>query len=648
MRTSRLAMLMFAVLCCLLMSQRAQAQNAYGYASIVFDESTNTVTGYASTDVDYDTAYYYDAEVQAQIQDENGNILASGTAAGNPSAFTVLDVFQALLCIRFSIISYVIATPRFLGCNGGYYDYWGFSDFWWGDWWDYGGFFGSRENRCIFNRLIFIATIIADVINCLPAEVRCTVSSTRLLPSGLRAIETNFLLNNIPGVIPGVTNRSDMTISCRATDQFNQPQSGLLIRFGFGNNVRADNGDGGHRLHSRRGVAVARPKGTLSRTSMRTNNDGVATSVYTAPVFGGSTEVVMSAEGTNGSSSADIFSVVPGLEALPPPVGNAGYILTGSSENGNTYHPNGHYGTPQANTSLQNIGIAYRNRFFPETEHPNGVPIESVLKFNDQSLVLGGKFDITPDFNVLPAPSYQAAGSHDEHRVGINCDVSTTTVPNNNVVIDGVTRNRRRVVEEIFASNGSTRTLREFRFSHWHLRFEYGTTANTSGATSVASGQLPAVGSAPANGTPPTMPGTIQAEMYDNSGEDGTPGSFVPGGGGEPGIIVYNYPQVLPINLNDGNNYVPTAGSQWMNYTVNVASSGSYTFEARVASPSSWNTFHIEVDGVNVTGSLSIPNTGSEVLTSPSVLTMSGSKPGSASSVSSSKARERVRATSIT
>lgn len=57
--------------------------------------------------------------------------------------------------------------------------------------------------------------------------------------------------------------------------------------------------------------------------------------------------------------------------------------------------------------------------------------------------------------------------------------------------------------------------------------------------------------------------------------------------------IIYNYPQVMPIAGNEEQSYVPTSGGQWMNYTVKVASNGSYTFEARVASPFSSNTFHI-------------------------------------------------------
>jgi hypothetical protein len=44
-------------------------------------------------------------------------------------ATVFLDVINALSCIRFTIISYVIVSPRFdfLGC-GGRYDIFGFSD----------------------------------------------------------------------------------------------------------------------------------------------------------------------------------------------------------------------------------------------------------------------------------------------------------------------------------------------------------------------------------------------------------------------------------------------------------------------------------------------------------------------------------------
>src|SRR6266403_6126812 len=113
MNTSKFPLLMLAALCCLFMCSRAQAQEAFGYADITFNESTNTATGYASTELDYETAYYYDAEVQAHIEDENGNVLGSGQATGNPSADTFFDVVQIVFCFRISIVSSVIVAPHF-------------------------------------------------------------------------------------------------------------------------------------------------------------------------------------------------------------------------------------------------------------------------------------------------------------------------------------------------------------------------------------------------------------------------------------------------------------------------------------------------------------------------------------------------------
>jgi len=45
-------------------------------------------------------------------------------------------------------------------------------------------------------------------------------------------------------------------------------------------------------------------------------------------------------------------------------------------------------------------------------------------------------------------------------------------------------------------------------------------------------------------------------------------------------------------------------------YSITVNASGSYTLQARLASPTGSATFHVEIDGVNVTGPLNVPNTG--------------------------------------
>ena len=52
-----------------------------------------------------------------------------------------------------------------------------------------------------------------------------------------------------------------------------------------------------------------------------------------------------------------------------------------------------------------------------------------------------------------------------------------------------------------------------------------------------------------------------------------------------------------------------TAG-EWLNYTVSVPQSGTYSLTARVASNGAGGNFHIEFDGVNKTGSMNIPDTG--------------------------------------
>src|SRR2546430_16500852 len=49
---------------------------------------------------------------------------------------------------------------------------------------------------------------------------------------------------------------------------------------------------------------------------------------------------------------------------------------------------------------------------------------------------------------------------------------------------------------------------------------------------------------------------------------------------------------------------------EWLNYSVNVSSTGKYALDARVASSGQGGTFHVEFGGKDVTGPLTIPNTG--------------------------------------
>ena len=82
MRHSRFALVIFAALCCLLFSSQARAQHAYGYASINFDTSTNEVTGYASTELDYDTATTTTRRFRPRFKTTTGTCTPPAPATG--------------------------------------------------------------------------------------------------------------------------------------------------------------------------------------------------------------------------------------------------------------------------------------------------------------------------------------------------------------------------------------------------------------------------------------------------------------------------------------------------------------------------------------------------------------------------------------
>jgi titin len=50
---------------------------------------------------------------------------------------------------------------------------------------------------------------------------------------------------------------------------------------------------------------------------------------------------------------------------------------------------------------------------------------------------------------------------------------------------------------------------------------------------------------------------------------------------------------------------------EWLEYTMNVTAAGTYTFQARVASSGAGGNFHLEINGVNISGTITVPNTGS-------------------------------------
>ena len=112
--------------------------------------------------------------------------------------------------------------------------------------------------------------------------------------------------------------------------------------------------------------------------------------------------------------------------------------------------------------------------------------------------------------------------------------------------------------------------------------------------------------------TTPAPFGRIQAENFDLGGPGAgyyNPGNLNRGGLYRPTEGV----GIGPIPASQGGGYFVgwTAQGEWLDYTANVASTGTYTLNFRVSSSPAGGTFHLNVDGKNVTGSLSLPNTGS-------------------------------------
>ena len=115
--------------------------------------------------------------------------------------------------------------------------------------------------------------------------------------------------------------------------------------------------------------------------------------------------------------------------------------------------------------------------------------------------------------------------------------------------------------------------------------------------------------SGPFTGTPIALPGTIQAENFDNGANNVAYFDTTAGNSGG----VYRTTDVdiaAADDVNGGYTIGWMAPAEWLAYTVNVATAGTYTLEFRVASLGAGGTFHLEVNGTNVTGPLVVPNTG--------------------------------------
>jgi hypothetical protein len=114
----------------------------------------------------------------------------------------------------------------------------------------------------------------------------------------------------------------------------------------------------------------------------------------------------------------------------------------------------------------------------------------------------------------------------------------------------------------------------------------------------------------PFKGAPFPVPGLIEAENFDFGGEGVAYHDAVAGNAGG----LYRPSEDVDIVAGAGNatgyvvNNIQTG--EWLEYTIRVGRSGLYLIQAKVSSEFANSRFHIEIDGVNVTGPVLAPNTG--------------------------------------
>jgi beta-glucanase (GH16 family) len=111
----------------------------------------------------------------------------------------------------------------------------------------------------------------------------------------------------------------------------------------------------------------------------------------------------------------------------------------------------------------------------------------------------------------------------------------------------------------------------------------------------------------PYQGVAGVIPGRIEAEHYD----EGYPGdSFQDSDPGNNGFALRDEDVDVQVCTEGGHNVGWIRNGEWMEYTVQVQTAGTYRVSARVASPSAGGSFRIEVDGQDRTGPIAVPNTG--------------------------------------
>lgn len=117
-------------------------------------------------------------------------------------------------------------------------------------------------------------------------------------------------------------------------------------------------------------------------------------------------------------------------------------------------------------------------------------------------------------------------------------------------------------------------------------------------------------GTTPYGGRPQSIPGTIEAEHYDQGPAEVAYHDTTPMNEG----VDYRKKTQVDIekrsDASNGHGIGWTRKDEWVTYTVNVAGDGKYSIDMPVASNKTGGIFHMEIKGKDITGPIHIPDTG--------------------------------------
>ena len=116
-------------------------------------------------------------------------------------------------------------------------------------------------------------------------------------------------------------------------------------------------------------------------------------------------------------------------------------------------------------------------------------------------------------------------------------------------------------------------------------------------------------------GTPTAVPGEFEAEVFDEGGEGVGYHDNAPGNEGDSGMRTGEDVDIFVSNdAASGSPYIVKnfGAGEWLAYTISAPRNGNYDVALRAATNSAFpdSAYHMEIDGVNVTNTIVLPDTG--------------------------------------